>query len=426
MLAQQIRTYSSVPNSIRWFADSYVLRGRRSADPVLRRIDGLVWSLQFTNSSDGKWLYLLGELYFATNHWLTRLKQMTAGTPRGLQVKELIGGGIAPGREPAVRALCRCTIRLLSTSFNCTIQTLPAELEVFYGKNITHHGRRTDESAGMGKSRHLTVAEREQYRLVFKNGRAHAFNWWVNSKAAALEPADTTEMRNTMSRMTSELDDGYSFFVMNMSRDLYMGFHVPASIQSGKAVFHSAYTQGNPVQCAGSMWIEGGVVKGIKPNSGHYQPTPQHLVNLLEMLKLYRVDLERVNIFPHDKPTLDQYKLCNGAELLAEHGNYAGLLTRHESTSVSMQDAHHRRTAARRLWESFTRQEITLGGLTMERYATVKAGKTALELSRYAGANRVQWQEGLWKEAWEEVCTDLAMFDPKFRGKFKTPPARPS
>jgi hypothetical protein len=98
----------------------------------------------------------------------------------------------------------------------------------------------------------------------------------------------------------------YGFFVLTMSRDLYMAKHRPYTpekrtedgrILLSEAVngfYHSAYVGGEPVVCSGTMLIQMGLIKAIRFNSGHYQPHANNYRALLMALRMWAVPLDRV------------------------------------------------------------------------------------------------------------------------------------
>ena len=99
--------------------------------------------------------------------------------------------------------------------------------------------------------------------------------------------------------------------------------------------FHSSYLAGDTVLCTGSLLIELGVVKAIKNDSGHYQPTVFHLVNVVRTLQMHGVDVSQVAVkavagswlLPNGSPAtfaLDG----DGAEIIEEYGGGQGALDR--------------------------------------------------------------------------------------------------
>src|SRR5262249_19387556 len=61
-----------------------------------------------------------------------------------------------------------------------------------------------------------------------------------------------------------------------------------------KGIYHSSYLAGGTAMCAGSMLIEGGVIRKVKSDSGHYQPTDSDMLALLQCLRMLNVPIQNV------------------------------------------------------------------------------------------------------------------------------------
>jgi hypothetical protein len=95
---------------------------------------------------------------------------------------------------------------------------------------------------------------------------------------------------------------GHAGFVLSMGGDFFMGQHgIGGKINEEKNVYHSSYTAGRAVRCSGTWKVENGVVKEISDSSGHYKPNLNHMINALETLKTYGVDLSKVLIHYYGK-----------------------------------------------------------------------------------------------------------------------------
>jgi hypothetical protein len=312
-----------------WQKDTWVNWAYRSADPILTRIDNIVEALNNTGS-DGDLRYLYGELYFATNAWL-----------KSLQLGE--NPKMEKDREPGVRALCHYAITWLAAAFGVGVQALPTKLEQFYGESMSDHGRLQDSPQMLGTEHYMDRARTEKFRVYFKNGLAYQYytydpknqvlvlldsEHWSSSDPDSKRKITLTmtdpESQEKTQVIVSVLDPDWAYFVMSMGRDIYLGPHMKLTKTGIYALVHSSWLGGAPVQFSGSMLVEKGVIKGIRTNSGHYRPTDEHLVNVLEFLQTMGVDLTQVSVYDYAGQDFD----VNGDEFLEERGNWASIVKR--------------------------------------------------------------------------------------------------
>lgn len=308
-------TYTSVPTLVQWQKDTapspaHAKMGpQRAQDPILTRIDTIITQYHMSHSDGQKW-YLINDLMFCTDYWLKRQGQ---GASRHLD----------PARQPAVYALFAASADWLCKLFSCTINVLPRELEKAFGRELGYHGQHIDSRPGVAQ--YLTRGEVNQYRLMFRDGKAHQFPWWEKKgkKIVLAESSRSPGTYNPKSGMTEAMfEKNYSGFVMSMGRDLYMAPHFGCYGKDN--FFHSSYLAGNAVMCAGSMLIENGVIKGIKTDSGHYRPTPEHLTNTLLALQMVGVELKGITCSYFDK---GGFLSMSAENLLAARGNWGRIHT---------------------------------------------------------------------------------------------------
>jgi hypothetical protein len=89
--------------------------------------------------------------------------------------------------------------------------------------------------------------------------------------------------------------------------------------------YHSSYLAGDKVLCAGTILIRAGRILGIRNNSGHYKPTADHLVNVLEALKMHGVPLDIISVstLVPQAGGREGWLSQRGDEMLRDRGNYA-------------------------------------------------------------------------------------------------------
>ena len=157
------------------------------------------------------------------------------------------------------------------------------------------------------------VAERLKYRLQFKRGLAYMTNWYEPGTATKLVLAESSRCaavgKEFYPPMIAPAETGWAGFVMSMGREIYMAKHLTAQGMHA-SFFHSSYMGGQGVLCAGTIKIVQGRVVGISSGSGHYAPSAQHLVMLLEMLETQGVPARNVEVwlYPHAGVTSAMFK----------------------------------------------------------------------------------------------------------------------
>ncbi len=269
-----------IPNHSQWQNVSSVTFAIRQKDDTLRRIDYLIKLYEENEREVGlssydktKKLMMTCDLYFTTDYWLKMYK-----TDRRMESK----------RAPAVYALFERAAWQLCDMFDCSINGLPRELELLWGREMTAGGVYVDEICGVAE--YLTRTEAARHRVWFKEGKAyHVFDGkkqLVDSKRCYVPEAMVVNCKPAID---------YGFFVLPMSRDLYMAKHrsyEPITKQPG--FYHSSYVAGSPVMCSGTMLIKNGVIERIRLNSGHYKPLFNNALALKFALEMWQVNIRNI------------------------------------------------------------------------------------------------------------------------------------
>jgi len=389
-------TYQTIPNFGAWKSDSKVkdIRVRRKHDPILLRIDNIIRAIE-TSTDNGEALYLRFELFFSTNFWLKSIKQQH--TMEKMQ----------PGREPAVRALFQCNAKALAASFDCGVQALPNVLEQHFGRTLSQHGRTMDiDSYHYFKQQ----AEREKFKLFYKGGVVYQLPWRDIQQGKDIKLVKPVRAESAVIRMHTKpglrdvLKEDWAFFVMSIGRELYMTPH-HGVIKNGTSAgvvpkFHSSIMSGMPVSCAGSICIKNGIVTGIRNDSGHYQPTNFHLLNVLQHLSMMGVSLQKVTVYDYAGAARAQ-----GDEFLAGSGNWKSVRQRMVRNDPVMRqfeiDVKQRYNGGR--GEDFRT-------LVRDRYGDLKV------------LNPQGSQEELWSQAHREVALALGEISEKWWKMASSPP----
>ncbi len=308
--------FTSIPSPNEWRRLSYVndIRVRRATDRVLTRIDDLVKSLSRSALDDGARKYLLAELYYSTNYWLRN----SEGNPE-----------MHKDRRSAVGALFGCSERALAKALGVPLSLVGPKLEKHYACSLSAHGIYSDST---DVPRYFTEREkREKYKIFFQNGLALWHMWWT-SESGGLVPVDSqkayarSDSLGVQGGAQGSLMDGFGFLVMSRYRDIYVAPHRPSSNKSNQSFpkYHSTIPAGESVQFGGSIKIEGGKVKGICNDSGHYAPSDKFFINILEHFKTVGVPLKGVKLYDHEHNELPG----DAEEFLRSGGNWDNVQAR--------------------------------------------------------------------------------------------------
>jgi hypothetical protein len=131
-----------------------------------------------------------------------------------------------------------------------------------------------------------------QYRVWFKKGRAYQIQWWRNPPSLRLQLAESVHGYAKIVREGCATSPNFCPFVMTTDLEMYMTKH---SIPEG--VFHSSYTNQNPIFMAGTILVEHGVIRAVRNDSGHYQPNNFEFRKFLVQLGMIGVSLSNITIY---------------------------------------------------------------------------------------------------------------------------------
>jgi hypothetical protein len=161
-----------------------------------------------------------------------------------------------------------------------------------FGRELSALGVQVDVLEIVGqKVFYAKRADLPLFRLRFKHGMAYQFKWWEKG-SSGLVLANSARAYSPGAGV-GDIGENYGYFVMSMGREIYMMRHGPIK-DSNYRIFHSTYLAGETTMAAGSMLIEHGIVKRIRPDSGHYKPTNSNMLALLQMLQMVGVQIAGV------------------------------------------------------------------------------------------------------------------------------------
>ena len=274
--------YTSIPSLSQWQKDSSVTLAVRKTDVVLDRIDVLLKLYWDAAGDEAKRLIFLSDLFFSLDYW----QKIFRTNPL-----------MERGREPAIKAFYERAAYGLCEAFKCTINGLPRELELMWGRELSLCGVVTD--LVKDQAEYISRAEAAKYRLRFRDGKAYQLPWYLPAAKSGMVLAESRHAHEPGAFVRAATkpgalpNDNYGFFVLTMGRDLYMARH-RAGGQNNKGFYHSSYVGGDPIVCSGTMLIERGVIKRIRFDSGHYQPQANNYRALVMALRMWGVPLDRV------------------------------------------------------------------------------------------------------------------------------------
>ncbi|NIO02195.1 MAG: hypothetical protein GTO42_08640 [Candidatus Latescibacteria bacterium] len=233
-------------------------------------------------------LAALGNLYFACDMFLKEEEKRHPPLVGQQNPNSVIGWCMWSLYVTVIDELCRI--------FNCNVNVLPQRLEECFGRILTPHGANLDSIPNVARyitrvKFHKRKLSREFLMIKFKGRRAymrdrkHPTKWVPadSRKLGGVQPKAVDKARGKMMR------PGHAGFALSMSRELYMARHRGSFPRDN--FFHSSYLAGGTILCSGTIKIVNGEVREITDESGHYKPTPYHIINLLETLRMHGVDL---------------------------------------------------------------------------------------------------------------------------------------
>jgi len=118
----------------------------------------------------------------------------------------------------------------------------------------------------------MSPEQLEKCRLFVKNGLLHLVEDGL--------PFDTRDAKTWWS------GHGRAMFVMDEHGNLYASLE-----QDVGRLHHSSFLGGKPVAGAGELEVHDGVPRVVTRKSGHYQPTPELLQQVRDMLRGQGIDV---------------------------------------------------------------------------------------------------------------------------------------
>ena len=257
-------------------------------DFTMEAIYDLITCNELKVSDAGQQIWLLFDLFQTLQVWKKKRSQHNSLLKLNALFRKKTSylDGLEDIRAKAVDRLYESVCYMLASRLGCTVNVLPTKLELYFGKSMTQHG--IDLDLRKKSADYLDRVEANKFRLIFIKKKAYMLPWWddksdvTTDTTIKLELADTKHAHEGTVDKTDFTAKNESFCVLGMSGQFFVAPH--GQQQSGKQHYHSSYLSGDSVLCAGSIAIADGVVIYLSNKSGHYQPTPTHILHFLNAL----------------------------------------------------------------------------------------------------------------------------------------------
>lgn len=267
------RVYMRVPTPAEFKKDSYVLFANRKKDYELTAIDELLATYHDPNIGYVSRFYVLLQLQALTKAWDKKKGQGNR-------------------RRAAIEALHATVEAEMRRTLGATKENYEEKLRHFLARGMTQHGHDVDGKTS--NLRHIQPHDLWKYEVYVQGGKLWQYPWWDRKRRNSLHRGSPKELVET--KYTNLLDARYGLvdgkyhagYVMDLDHKLYMGWH------SQSSAFHSQYTRGGPVLCAGTLRVHEGRLRCITNMSGHYQPGVQRLIHVVDWFHRKNVNLSEV------------------------------------------------------------------------------------------------------------------------------------
>ncbi|KAL2539127.1 calmodulin-binding family protein [Abeliophyllum distichum] len=137
---------------------------------------------------------------------------------------------------------------------------------------------------------------------MLRNRRPAVSRWSKATACAAKEEGEAYEVIVQSGKLVYRQNGAFVdtsegikwMFVLSTSRRLYVG-------QKKRGMFqHSSFVAGAAMIAAGRIVAHNGLLKAIWSYSGHYRPTEEHFMEIIQFLEEHHVDLNDVKKVPID------------------------------------------------------------------------------------------------------------------------------
>lgn len=283
--------YNAVPTKDQWKRDlglATVFGNYKSPFPAMERLGKLIAAYhEVPGRGPVRRIAQIHLVYLMYTACLFIVKNNQKGTT---YAKEKMGGKLNTQQFDAVFALETFLESDLIDFLGCDRTELRSELVKTFGREVTHEGQVEDRPFVLQNEMdwYRSDAARQAYKLSFRAGLACSWDYQGGGKGQ-LQVYDTAGFGDA-------IEYGGSLFVMDRRGRIY----VNGQSQTG-TLKHSSFMAGQAVQCAGGIRFDRGKLTWVSSKSGHYRPTIMQMVNMLERLRDYQVNLSKVIVYRENK-----------------------------------------------------------------------------------------------------------------------------
>lgn len=269
------------PSVAQWKKASSVTFALRSSDKLLLQIDeliGLYWEMRESRYE------IMYQIYRVSLYWMKHL------------------GGKVKGEEKRLEAVAALNFFIrdrFKQDFKLGEEEFDELLTALFGKPV-HVAYEESEVFNTRRSVDYIVSEteRRKFKLVFRKGLTYK------------RDGDSLNLYDTSTDIGKDETAGEAIFVMDANGKIYTGSY------SRGMFHHSSFLAGGWSLAAGTMKVNRGQIAEVTPDSGHYQPGLQQMLNLTERLRTYGVNLRKVTVrmftYYTDGPQKGQAKIMGG------------------------------------------------------------------------------------------------------------------
>lgn len=261
------------PSAEQWKKSTFVFGAFRSSDKVLAQIDDLValyWSLRESRYE------IMYQLYRVTLYWIKNVGIKFKGNEKRMEVVAALNFFIRDQFKKDFHLGEAEFDDLLLALFGKPVHVAYEDTEVF------------NENRSVEYIKEETV--RRKFKVVFRKGLAYKRN------------ENGLQLYDTSTDIGKQGEAGEAIFVMDDKGRIYTGSYAKSEFH------HSSFLAGGWSMAAGVMRITNGQVVSVCPDSGHYQPGLQQMLNVVERLRTYGVNLQKLTVKTFIIETSGQYK----------------------------------------------------------------------------------------------------------------------
>lgn len=296
--------YTQLPTKDAWKADlglgGFLFGNKKSPFPAMQRVGALIDIYHAAKEPRGKMLILVDILRHVKFILKSAIKEPAklGGTPTDQQIMAL----------KELQDFLEAKLMVLLQAKDS--QSLQERMLAETGRSVAEHEAVSDRENAATIVWYETRGELLKLKLSFRNGQVCQWRYNENKKSELIV-YDTDEAGDN-------IEFNGSLYVMDTDGHLYV-----SGKQSEQSLKHSSFLKGEMTLAAGHLRVEKGVLKWVSASSGHYKPTVKQMINFLERMRSYAVNLKGVLVKRHNfstaaKPRVDKrgFESCAADEML--------------------------------------------------------------------------------------------------------------